>query len=206
MLIFTMYPVHIKKTTNPAFENRKSENLNYALYRAISNYHGISNFDTYGNQILNTLYNYYCFKGTAVLVYNICKTDPIKPRELAGLLYANTECLSMITDENYISTQMSLNSPGEAVYTLEQIYTFAKENWGILFGLLVFLGGGSALSFHVPGIIDIVKNIINAPSEIKMKNGSRRKELAIISKRIEVYEKLKSSGIDPKKYSNRLAH
>ena len=54
----------------------------------------------------------------AVLVYNICKTDPIKPRELAGLLYANTECLSMITDENYISTQMSLNSPGEAVLEL----------------------------------------------------------------------------------------
>ncbi len=184
----------------------KSENLNYALYRAISNYHGISNFDTYGNQILNTLYNYYCFKGTAVLVYNICKTDPIKPRELAGLLYANTECLSMITDENYISTQMSLNSPGEAVYTLEQIYTFAKENWGILFGLLVFLGGGSALSFHVPGIIDIVKNIINAPSEIKMKKmEAEEKELAIISKRIEVYEKLKSSGIDPKKIQQPLS-
>lgn len=101
---------------------------------------------------------------------------------------------------------MSLNSPGEAVYTLEQIYTFAKENWGILFGLLVFLGGGSALSFHVPGIIDIVKNIINAPSEIKMKKmEAEEKELAIISKRIEVYEKLKSSGIDPKKIQQPLS-
>lgn len=183
----------------------KSENLNYALYRAISNYHGISNFDAYGNQILNTLYNYYCFKGTAVLVYNIRKTEPIKPRELAGLLYANTECLSMITDENYISTQMALNSPGEAIYMLEQIYTFAKENWAILFGLLVFLGGGSALSFHVPGIVDIIKNIINAPTDIKIKKmEAEEKELTIITKRLEVYEKLKSSGVDPEKLQQPL--
>ncbi|MFG6334824.1 MAG: hypothetical protein K1W20_05035 [Lachnospiraceae bacterium] len=184
----------------------KSEKLNYALYRAISNYHGISNFDAYGNQILNTLYNYYCFKGTAVLVYNICKTDPIKPRELAGLLYANTECLSMITDENYISTQMALNSPGEAIYMLEKIYTYAKENWGLLFGLLVFLGGGSAFSFHVSGIIDIIKNIISAPSDIKLKKmEADEKELAVLTKRLEVYEKLKASGIDPEKLQQPLS-
>lgn len=184
----------------------KSENLNYALYRAVSNYHGISNFDTYGNQILNTLYNYYCFKGTAVLVYNVCKTEPIKPRELAGLLYANTECLSMLTDENYISTQIALNSPGEAIYMLEKIYTFAKENWGVLFGLLVFLGGGSALSFHVSGIVDIIKNIINAPAEIRIKKmEAEEKELAVITKRLEVYDKLKSSGIDPEKLQQPLS-
>lgn len=184
----------------------KSENLNYALYRAISSYHGISNLDAYGNQILNTLYNYYCFKGTAVLVYNICKTDPIKPRELAGLLYANTECLSMLTDENYISTQMALNSPGEAVYVLEKIYTFAKENWGVLFGLLVFLGGGSALSFHVSGIVDIIKNIISAPSDIKLKKmEAEEKELSVITKRLEVYEKLKASSIDPEKLQQPLS-
>lgn len=175
----------------------KSENLNYSLYRAISNYHGISNFDAYARQILNTLYNYYSYRGAAVLVYNVCKTDSIKPRELSGFLYANAECLATIMDEKYISTQVALNSPGDATYILEEIYAFAKDNWGLLFGLLVFLGGGSALSFHVPGIVDIVKNIINAPSEIKMKKkDAEAKELDVLSKRIEVYEKLKSSGIE----------
>lgn len=141
-----------------------------------------------------------------MLVYNICKTDPIKPRELAGLLYANTECLSMLTDENYISTQMALNSPGEAVYVLEKIYTFAKENWGVLFGLLVFLGGGSALSFHVSGIVDIIKNIISAPSDIKLKKmEAEEKELSVITKRLEVYEKLKASSIDPEKLQQPLS-
>jgi len=184
----------------------KSENLNYSLYRAISNYHGISNFDFYANQILNSLYNYYSYKGTAVLVYNICKTGPIKPRELTGLLYANTECLSMITNENYISTQMTLNSPGDAVYMLENIYTFAKENWTIIFGLLVFLGGGSALSFHVPGIVDIVKNILNAPSEISIKkNEAEIKQLEVLSKRIDVYNKIKACGIDPKDLQEPLS-
>ena len=33
---------------------------------------------------------------------------------------------------------------------------------------------------------------------------AEEKELAIISKRIEVYEKLKSSGIDPKKLLQRI--
>ncbi len=183
----------------------RSENLNYSLYRAISNYHGISNFDFYANQILNTLYNYYSYKGTAVLVYNICKTGPIKPRELAGLLYANTECLSMIIDENYLSTQISLNSPGDAVYILEKVYTLAKDNWTVLFGLLVFLGGGSALSFHIPGIIDIIKNIINAPSEIRMKkNDAEIKQLEVLEKRLDVYNKIKSFGIDPKDLQDPL--
>lgn len=183
----------------------RSENVNYTLYRAISNYHGISNFDPYSRQILNTLYNYYIYQGAAVLVYNICKVEPIKPRELSGLLYSNTECLSLLINEDNISTQISLNSPGDAVYILEQIYTFAKENWMVIFGLLVFLSGGSALSFHVPGLIDIIKNIINAPSDIKLKRMEvENQELEIISKRLEVYNKIKSSGINPKDLENPL--
>lgn len=39
----------------------KNEELNYSLCRAISNYHGISNLDSYSKQILNALYNYYMF-------------------------------------------------------------------------------------------------------------------------------------------------
>ena len=72
----------------------KSNDLNTALYRAISNYHGISNLDTYAYQILNSLYNCYSYKEYTALVYNIRKTDPIKPRELSKLILGNTECLA----------------------------------------------------------------------------------------------------------------
>lgn len=176
----------------------KSNDLNYTLYRAISNYHGISNFDAYARQILNTLYNYYIFQGSAVLVYNVRKTEPIKPRELSGLLYSNTECLSMITNENFISTQMSLNSPGDAVYVLENIINYAVDNWKIVFGLLVFFGGGSALSFHVPGLIEIIKNIATIKSDVRIKKAEAdSKELDVQAKRLEIHEKLKASSIDP---------
>lgn len=177
----------------------KSEDLSYSLYRAVSNYHGLSNLDNYSRQILNTLYNCYSFQGTAVIVYNVRKTEPIKPSELFGLLYSNTTCLSQIISEDYISTQVALNSPGDAVYIIEKVWEFAKDNWMTIFGLLVFFGGGSALSFHVTGIVDIIKNVINAPNDIRLKKSEADvKELEVLSKRLELYDKIKSSGIDPK--------
>lgn len=175
-----------------------SEDINYSLYRAISSYHGISNLDDYAKHILNELYNAYIFQGDASIVYNIRKQTPITPRELSNLIYGNLECLTKIIPEENISTQMALNSPGDAVYTLKNIYDFARDNWTAIFALLIFLGGGSALSFHVPGMIDIVKSIINAPNEIKQKNTeAEMKQLELLSKKLDVYNKIKSSGISP---------
>lgn len=176
----------------------RGEDLSFALYRALSNYHGLSNLDSYSRQILNTLYNCYSFQGTASIVYNIRKTEPIKPSELSGLLYSNTSCLSMIISEEYISTQITLNSPGDIIYNIKEIWNLARDNWTVIFGLLVVLGGGSILSFKINGIIDIVKSILTAPSEIKMKKiESDAKELELLSKKLELYEKIKAAGIEP---------
>lgn len=175
-----------------------SEDINYSLYRAISSYHGISNLDDYAKHILNELYNAYIFHGDASIVYNIRKQTPITPRELSNLIYGNLEPLTQIIPEENISTQISLNSPGDVVYMLKNIYDFAKDNWTAIFALLIFLGGGSAFTFHVPGIIDIVKSIINVPNEIKQKSvETEMKELELLSKKFEFYNKIKSSGITP---------
>ena len=65
--------------------------------------------------------------------------------------------------------------------------------------MLIFLGGGSAFSFRVPGLIDIIKNIASLPEDIKSKKlDNESKELDVQLKRIELKEKLKASGIDPK--------
>lgn len=176
----------------------KGEDLNYALYRAISNYHGLSNLDSYSRQILNTLYNCYSFQGSAAIVYNVRKTTPIKPSELSGLLYSNTTCLSKIISEDHISTQISLNSPGDFVFIIENIWEFAKENWIYIFGLLIFIGGGKAFSFQIDGIIDIVKKILSAPSDVKLKQYEvASKEMDLIEKRLEIYEKIKAAGVNP---------
>lgn len=183
----------------------KSEDINISLFHAISNYHGISNLDAYAFHILNELYNSYIFQNCAVLVYNIRKTTPIKPRELSRLIYGNIECLCSIIPEDNISTQMDLHSPGDVIYMLKNIYELAKDNWTTIFGLLIFFGGGSALSFKVPGIIDIIKNVVTIPEDIRSKkldNDSKEVELQL--KRLELKCKIKDSGINPESLEEPL--
>lgn len=64
----------------------KNEELNYSLCRAISNYHGLSNLDSYSKQILNALYNYYMFGNDMSFVLNVQKQTPIGPRSINNVL------------------------------------------------------------------------------------------------------------------------
>lgn len=173
----------------------KNEDLNYSLCRAISNYHGLSNMDSYANHILNSLYNCYSFQDNVSLVYSVRKVDPIRPREFNALMYGTTEILAAIAPEEYISTQVALNSPGDVVF---YILSALRDNWTIFFGLLIFLGGGSVFTFKVPGAIDIIKSVLNAPTEYRLKKADAdQKELEILKKKIEIYKEIKASGINP---------
>ncbi|RHU80477.1 hypothetical protein DXC26_14905 [Clostridiaceae bacterium OM08-6BH] len=182
-----------------------NEELNYSLGRAISNYHGVSNLDTYARQILNSLYNYYIFNNDISLVYNVKKTDPITPRELNSILYGTTEIFADIAPEECLSTQITLNSPGEIVFNLKDVLNLLKDNWQYFFGMLIFLGGGSVLTFKVPGAIDVIKSIINIPNEQRIKEAeAQQKEIEIYEKKLELYQKIKASGIDPEALSQPL--
>ena len=117
----------------------KNEELNYSLCRAISNYHGISNLDNYAKQILNTLYNYYMLENDISLVFNVRKQTPIGPRSINNLLYGATEFLSSIAPEKNISAQVTLNSPGDVIFLLDQVKDVLTNNWAVIFGILVLL-------------------------------------------------------------------
>ena len=176
-----------------------SDDINIKLYHAISNYHGISNLDSYAYYILNSLYNCYQYKNYVSVVYNIRKTDPIKPRELSGLIYGNTECLCTFTPDEKLSTQVNLHSPGDVIYLLKDAGEWCVNNWKIILGLLVVLGGGSAFSFKISGVVDIVKNIFSIPEELRsQKLDNDVKETEVQLKRLELYQKIKDSGVDPK--------
>lgn len=176
----------------------KNEELNYSLCRAISNYHGISNLDGYAKQILNALYNYYMLEKDISVVFNVRRKSPIGPRSINKLLYGATEFLSSIVPEEYISTQVSLNSPGDIIFILDQAKDLLVNNWTIIFGILVAVGGGSAFSFNLPGIIDVIKSIFTAKDECRIKHAEAdEKELQILEKKLELYKKIKASGIDP---------
>ena len=183
----------------------KNEELNYSLCRAISNYHGLSNLDAYARQILNSVYNYYIFNNDISLIYNVCKTKPITPRELNSILFSVTEIFSAIAPEECLSTQISLNSPGEIVFNLTDALNFLKNNWQYFFGILVFFGGGSVLSFKIPGAIDVIKSIINTPNEYRIKKAEAdQKEIEVYEKKILLYEKIKASEINPETLSQSI--
>lgn len=176
----------------------KNEELNYSLCRAISNYHGISNLDSYAKQILNALYNYYMLENDISLVFSVRKQTPIGPRSINSLLYGATEFLSVIVPEERISTQVTLNSPGDIIFLLDQVKDFLTNNWTYIFGILVVLGGGSAFSFKLPGIIDIIKSIFSAKDEYRLKHAEAdEKELQVLEKKLKLYNEIKASGINP---------
>lgn len=157
----------------------KNEELNYSLCRAISNYHGISNLDSYSKQ------------------------TPIGPRSINNVLYGTTELLTSIASEECISTQVSLNSPGDIVFSLVNVKNLLVDNWQFIFAILVFLGGGSALSFKVPGAIDIVKSIFSAKDDYRIKHAEAEKaELEVLEKKADLLQKIKDSGINPESLKN----
>ena len=93
---------------------------------------------------------------------------------------------------------MSLHSPGDVVYLLKDAYEFARDNWAIILGLLVFLGGGSAFSFKVTGLIEIIKNVFLFSEDVRSKKlDNDSKELDLQLKRLELKQKIKDSGINP---------
>ncbi|MBD9338129.1 MAG: hypothetical protein EGP69_09425 [[Ruminococcus] faecis] len=177
----------------------KSEDLNPNLFRAISNHHGISNLDGYAKNILSTIYNVYTYKNDINIVFNVRKTGPISPRLLSGILYGVSDYLSKLEiEDEKISTQININSPGPIDFNIIGIFNTVKDAFPYLFGLLVMVGGGSAFAFKVPGVIDIIKEILLLPEEKrKMQAEAEGIELDNLKKKVEIYNEIKSLGIQP---------
>lgn len=177
----------------------RSEEINYNLYRAISNYHGISNLDGYARYILNMMYNVYSFNNDVNIIFNVRKRTPIGPRSLSGLLSGVTEYLCEIgVAEDKISTQVNINSPGPIDFSILSVYNWLKDNHLAILGIMVVLGGGNFLTFQLPGIPQIIKDICSLKTLVKREKLENDKlELEIYEKKVELVEKIKSAGIDP---------
>lgn len=177
----------------------RSEEINYSLYRAISNYHGISNLDNYSRYILSMIYNAYAYQNNVNIIFNVRKHGAIGPRLLSGILYGTTNYLCDIgIGEPKISTQVNISSPGPIDFSIIDIYNWLKLNYLPLLGILAIAGGGSFLTFKFPGVPQVIKDIFTIPDEIKKKKLETEKvELEVIEKKIEIIERIKSSGINP---------
>lgn len=184
----------------------KSEEINYSLYRAISNYHGISNLDNYSRYILSMIYNIYSYQNNINIIFNVRKQGPIGPRLLSGILYGTTTYLCDLgVSESKISTQVNINSPGPIDFSIIDVYNWFKTYYLPIIGLLVVAGGGNFLTFKLPGVPQTIKDILTLPNDVKKSKLEVEKcELEVMEKKIELYGKIKSAGINPEDLGKSL--
>lgn len=184
----------------------RSSEINYHLYKAISSYHGLSNLDKYGSIILNHLFNYYTFKDYTRLVFHVNKSDPITSKELSGFLYSVNSILSSTgIDEMSLSAQASVQSPGDIVFTIKEIYKWFSDNYLFLIAIVAILGGGKFLTVQLPGIPRIIKDILSIKTTYeKEKAEVTQLELNNIEKKIEIKQRMLDLNISPEELASSL--
>lgn len=189
----------------------KSTEVDGKLFKAISNYHGISNFDDYWRSILGLLYDVYSFNGNLNIIYHIGRPTSIGPRTLSKLLWAVADCWCELVDEEKISAQISVASPGPVDFEILEIIPNFIDAAKVLAGLTI-----GAISVVKPDAIPtFLKNLFSLPAEVSREYIAARrekiqlekeqrqlpleieqKELDILEKKLSILEKLKGFGVD----------
>lgn len=173
------------------------EAINYHLEKAISSYHGITNLDSYGTIILDHLYNAYTYKDITRLVFHVGKPNEITSKEFSDFLYGiNSILYAPGIEENVISTQASVHSIGDIVFTLKDIYKTCVSNYMLFIALATIIGGGKFLTVKLPGIPAFIKDIMSI-KDTKRKNDAEitKLELENVEKAIDLKLKLKENNL-----------
>ena len=102
--------------------------INYHLFRAITNYHGISNLDDYGKMILDSIYPIYCYEGLCSFQVLVNTTKEIKTKHLLKLINGMNKCIIMLTKSDDISSTINLNSPGNISMWFEKFKKCSSED------------------------------------------------------------------------------
>lgn len=164
-----------------------SSELNYHLYRAMTNHHGLSNMDSYAINILSMLFNIFSYDGDVCIRYKVNQPGPISPRALSAILYGTTSFLCDYIEENKISTKVNISSEGDIIVLLRDVFDFLKNNNWILGMLMVIVFGGSALGVKSAGLPKFIKDILMIKPEIKSKElENDAKELDNETKRLDI--------------------
>lgn len=171
--------------------------MGFKILKALSSYHGLSSMNEYANDILNCVYDCYSYKGDIVFTLNVGKKEPIRPRELASLMYGITNFFGSVADEEFLSTSLNLNSPGKVVILLKKGFSNLKKAVIPLVGLYIAIVGGSGLGFEFPGIAGFIKDIKSIDIEIeKEKAELDSQRLENYQKAIELIQEAEAEGVD----------
>lgn len=197
----------------------KSENINYHLYRGITTYHGISNFDSYSTFILDSIYNLYSFGEIFSLQIGVNTQNPIKARDITNLMYGITEYMCSFIDEEDLTITLNLNSPGRLSLKAKKAFDHVKNNKAIYLFILIAVTGGKGLGFELNGVPHLLKEcatlnyaIEKEKIEIEMQKAEALKQefelekmkLENLQKKYELANMLKEDKIDVESLSQNI--
>ena len=189
--------IEVLKIISPAL-------MSYNLRQAISNYHGLSNLDKYGEYILNCLYDCYIYKDNLNIAINVKQKNPLKPRQISKLLYSFTEFVCSISDVDNISTTINLNSPGSVRMKLKNaVLNITKAKWPLIF-IFIAITGGKVNDAELPGIIGTIReakmlNITVEKEKIELekeKEEVKTQQIENMAKVLELYKAAEEEGVD----------
>lgn len=173
------------------------QRVNYNILKALSSYHGLSDMNDYAIDILNCIYECYSFKDNIIFNLNIGKQDPIRPREIAKLMYGITGFFEEIADESAVSTSLNLNSPGKVCIKLKDGFRCLKKKVMPLVAIYIAVVGGSGFGFEFPGLIGFIKEAKLMEIEIeKEKVELDGKQLENYQKVLQLIKEAEEEGID----------
>lgn len=90
--------------------------LDHSLQNAISNYHGISNFDTYNKKILDVLYDTYVYENELAIQVGVNTEDQIIAKDLLKLITGISGYMECIIGKDPLFIALNLNSPGRITF------------------------------------------------------------------------------------------
>ncbi|MDD6217590.1 MAG: hypothetical protein PUB28_12765 [Roseburia sp.] len=177
----------------------KSSEINLALLKSISSYHGVCSLDKEAYYILDHLFNSYSYNHKTHLVFHVGTDNPIPAKDFSGFLYYVTKLLSCAyKNEEAISTQASVHSVGDFIFQIPDLIAVPSKDYLFFIALAVILGGGKFGKNELPGIAKTIKSFINIPHEMKMNEQKlTEKKLKNLDMAIEIKKKLDASGISP---------
>ncbi len=196
--------------------------VNHNLFKAITNYHGISNLDSYSKYILDSIYEVYSFGNMFSLQIGVNTEKPIKARDISRLMNGLTEYMCSFINDNNLSITLNLNSPGkisliyqekkgedednekkkpkediDKLALAKKIFDETIKKGTICIGLLIAITGGKFGEFELKGVFGTIKEVKMMDVEVAIKAQELEAEkLENVEKKIQIYKELKESDID----------
>lgn len=177
----------------------KSNEINLALMKSISAYHGVCNLDKEAYYILDHLFNSYSYNDETHLVFHVGTEEPIPSRDFSGFLYWETELLShACNNQDAITTQASVHSIGDFIFQLQDLIAAPSNHYLFFIALAVILGGGKFGKAELPGIAKTICSLGKIRSDIRMNNEKlKEQQLENAEKSLEIKKKLDEAGVTP---------